>query len=129
MISQTKSVLKMSLDLVYAICLNLNGVSFSRVCINFASMNFFLQAERLLSLLLFLKLHCITSGPEQLQDTNYSRRGQKDMQRVSECDDDKHSYLNHNSVILVYSRGTKVAYRAKTHIFCTRKVYGWNFVY
>ena len=28
-----------------------------------------------------------------------------------------------------YSRGTKVAYRAKTHIFCTRKVYGWNFVY
>ena len=28
-----------------------------------------------------------------------------------------------------FSRGTKVAYRAKTHIFCTRKVYGWNFVY
>ena len=27
------------------------------------------------------------------------------------------------------SRGTKVAYRAKTHIFCTRKVYSWNFVY
>ena len=28
-----------------------------------------------------------------------------------------------------YSRGTKVAYRAKTHFFCTRKVYSWNFVY
>ena len=27
------------------------------------------------------------------------------------------------------SRGTKVAYRAKTHILCTRKVYGWNLVY
>ena len=27
------------------------------------------------------------------------------------------------------SRGTKVAYRAKTHILCSRKVYGWNFVY
>ena len=27
------------------------------------------------------------------------------------------------------SRGTKVAYRAKTHIFCTQKIYGWNFEY
>ena len=31
--------------------------------------------------------------------------------------------------LYIYSQGTKVAYRAKTHIFCTRKVYGWNFVY
>ena len=30
---------------------------------------------------------------------------------------------------VAFSRGTKVAYRAKTHIFFIRKVYGWNFVY
>ena len=36
-------------------------------------------------------------------------------------------YFNHHTSI--DSRGTKIAYRAKTHIFCTRKVYGWNFVY
>ena len=30
---------------------------------------------------------------------------------------------------IINSQGTKVAYHAKTHIFCTRKVYGWNFVY
>ena len=34
-----------------------------------------------------------------------------------------------NSLHITVSRGTKVAYRAKAHMFCTRKVYGWNFVY
>ena len=32
-----------------------------------------------------------------------------------------------DSDVLSNSRGTKVAYRAKTGIFCTGKVYGWNF--
>ena len=37
-------------------------------------------------------------------------------------------FNNRNLFFTAISRGTKVAYRAKTHIFCTRKVYGWNFV-
>ena len=41
---------------------------------------------------------------------------------MTEC---KRSYI----VMIVGSRGTKVAYRAKAHSFCTRKVYGWNFAY
>ena len=32
-------------------------------------------------------------------------------------------------IVRTNGRGTKVAYRAKTHIFCTRKVYSWIFVY
>ena len=39
------------------------------------------------------------------------------------------NFLSPKEVGGIYSRGTKVAYRAKTHIFCTRKVYGWIFVY
>ena len=34
-----------------------------------------------------------------------------------------------NVPVKLFSRVTKVAYRAKTHIFCTQKVYDWNFVY
>ena len=42
------------------------------------------------------------------------------------CPDHTHFLWNKWAI---YSRGTKVAYRAKTHIFCTREVYNWNFVY
>ena len=51
---------------------------------------------------------------------------------LNDCGKD-YFWLNQNeistNISMSVSRGTKVAYRAKTHIFCTRKVYGWNFVY
>ena len=88
-ISRTKIILKISLYVVYEIhvCLNIELVSFSHFLYQLLlKENYIFQAQRLLSLFLFVKFHAqlglawikfITSGPEQLQDTKYSRKEDK----------------------------------------------------
>ena len=93
---------KMSLYLVYETCLKLNGVSFFSHFLYQLHLNAFFTSP--ISFIIFMlrinfyNLGAIATSGYKL----FKKRGQKDMQRGSECDDDKHSYLNHISVILAW---------------------------